>query len=331
MSDEPIETLPTVVETAISQLPEGWKSRLTKFLLKTLGVATVPQFAYKVGDQLDTLAGRQFVAMEMAKAVSQRLAADPAQVDRAMVRFWGAEAERQHNLESIAAQAVEEIAKHSPDEKECDEISEDWRRKFTSFAGDVSEPEMQSVWARVLAGEFTRPGSFSYRTLRTISEMQTEIAQIFAEIAQYKFGPDALFVNPEEWSAGVNYSKMKKLLDWDLIVEMPATSTRSFSKDERGRYFFWGVKNAMMIFKPDAPDVTKLPITLLSQAGREISSLLDENHERSTLNSMAEFLRRTLEDPEGVAVIGKRIDSAIVEPQFIWGTIEKLQAIPPAP
>ncbi|MBA4354443.1 MAG: hypothetical protein C0409_07095, partial [Novosphingobium sp.] len=113
----------------------------------------------------------------MYDTVAERWSQDPEMIERFEARIIEQEFGRQERLEAIASQAVEELkllSDHTDqsqgvnDEQSGQEeldVGEDWQRKFASFAQDVSEPQMQRVWARILAGEIRKPGSFSYRTM----------------------------------------------------------------------------------------------------------------------------------------------------------------------
>ena len=57
----------------------------------------------------------------------------------------------------------------------------DWFLRFFESASNVSNEDMQKLWATILAGEVTNPGSFSLRTLDTVYNMSQNEAMIFLE------------------------------------------------------------------------------------------------------------------------------------------------------
>lgn len=65
-------------------------------------------------------------------------------------------------------------------------FSVDWFVRFFEDAGNISDEEIQELWAKVLAGEIKQPGSFSLRTLdvlKNLSKSEAEIIQVLASYA----------------------------------------------------------------------------------------------------------------------------------------------------
>ena len=56
---------------------------------------------------------------------------------------------------------------------------DDWLNTFESEACQKSSEEMQERFARILAGEIKRPGTFSIRTIKLLGEIDSDIASIF--------------------------------------------------------------------------------------------------------------------------------------------------------
>ena len=61
----------------------------------------------------------------------------------------------------------------------------DWFLRFFEAAGNVSNEDMQSLWARILAGEVQKKGSFSFRaieTLKNLSKYEAEVLEYCSRI-----------------------------------------------------------------------------------------------------------------------------------------------------
>ena len=95
--------------------------------------------------------------------------------DRANERVKSRELQRQENLESMTAQAAQLM----PEDVSEQPVEPDWVAEFLNNSQDVSDEQMQSVWARILAGEVTKPGSFSRRTLAVVRTMSKLDADLF--------------------------------------------------------------------------------------------------------------------------------------------------------
>jgi hypothetical protein len=63
-------------------------------------------------------------------------------------------------------------------------VSEDWMVQFFQQAQDVGELEMQQLWAKILAGEVSKPGSFSRRTLERIRTLVRDEAELFTRLCR---------------------------------------------------------------------------------------------------------------------------------------------------
>lgn len=102
--------------------------------------------------------------------------------DRTENRLNYKEQKRQRNIESITAKAAENLESESNVSDE--EVDEDWTTRFFSYAEDISNNEMQEIWARILAGEVKKPKSFSLRTLDTLRNLSKEDAEVFMKFAR---------------------------------------------------------------------------------------------------------------------------------------------------
>ena len=78
-------------------------------------------------------------------------------------------------------------------------LDEDWLNVFERYVEDASTERMQHLWGRVLAGEIRKPGRYSTRTLRFLSEFTQADGLMFSEFAKSVLGdlaPSSL-VKPE--------------------------------------------------------------------------------------------------------------------------------------
>jgi hypothetical protein len=86
----------------------------------------------------------------------------------------------QANKEGVAKKAIEYLSRESEQVSDKPETpEEDWLNIFERYAEDASSEKLRDLWARVLAKEIRKPKSFSLRTMRFISELDSETAQLF--------------------------------------------------------------------------------------------------------------------------------------------------------
>lgn len=98
-------------------------------------------------------------------------------LQRAAHRLAAQERLRQQNLEEIVARATTDLA-NSGGVKHPDA---DWLGQFVQAAQDTSEPTIQALWAKILAGELERPESCSRRTLQMVRNLSREEAKVIAD------------------------------------------------------------------------------------------------------------------------------------------------------
>jgi len=84
---------------------------------------------------------------------------------RALGRLIEEEARKQLNMEQITQKALPQLV----DRARPKDISNDWLTNFFDKCRNISEEEMQALWARVLAGEANKPGSYSKRTVNFLT------------------------------------------------------------------------------------------------------------------------------------------------------------------
>ncbi|MDR6767484.1 hypothetical protein J2W88_002765 [Acidovorax delafieldii] len=60
------------------------------------------------------------------------------------------------------------------------QISVDWLNAFEREAAEITSEEMQLRFGKILAGEIKSPGSFSVRSIRLMSEIESDVAADFA-------------------------------------------------------------------------------------------------------------------------------------------------------
>lgn len=102
---------------------------------------------------------------------------------RAEARVKRREFLRQNNIEQTASRAV----KYLPEEVSEEPVDQDWLTRFFNTSMDVSDEKMQEVWARLLAGELEKPGSYSLRAMEVLKNITARDAIIFEKACRFAF------------------------------------------------------------------------------------------------------------------------------------------------
>ena len=98
-------------------------------------------------------------------------------LDRAAKRERIIILKQQQNLESIIHKAVN----YCDNENIVNKTDQDWFSHFIKLAENISNPVMQDLWAKILAGEIFQPGSFSLKALTEFKKMSIHDAKLLAK------------------------------------------------------------------------------------------------------------------------------------------------------
>jgi len=87
----------------------------------------------------------------------------------------------QGNIESVVEKTINQLHDVVSDTP----VETDWLVTFFDNVKNISNENMQTIWARILAGEINQPGSYSLRTLHFLKQMSQKEALLFAEFCSY--------------------------------------------------------------------------------------------------------------------------------------------------
>ena len=97
--------------------------------------------------------------------------------DRSNKRARLASLRKQKNIEAIVEKTYSFCA-----DKVIDKRTDlDWFNRFITLAEDISNKTMQDLWAKILAGELARAGTYSLKALKVFREMSIVEAKLLAK------------------------------------------------------------------------------------------------------------------------------------------------------
>lgn len=320
MSEEPnLSNLPTPIIDLITGIPKALIPASVKAIdrLISAGIDIPVAWLGQKKAQIEAqTAAYSAVESAIAKTVAAEAGASPAIVDQAM-KVLVRKAYRKHtNLVAVTQATLESLASDpgipidEPIAPNCPD--EDWLNLFERFAEDASTEKMQILWGRLLAGEIRRPGRFSLRTLRFISEVSQVEAQSFADIAEYGFGdfiPRKL-VNEENES-------FKKLINLEALgliqgVAAPIVHRLKFNADG---FAFLTEPPWFIGFKGPADSQKQNNALMLTKIGVELLTLLPERDPKKCAKRVSEAVR----DPDiEFAYYSIEGDETFATRAFVW-------------
>ena len=187
---------------------------------------------------------------------------------RAAQRRIEEDTRHQKHIEDITNKAIPHVDENASPEN----MDDDWIANLFEKCRIVSDEEMQSLWARVLATEANTPGTLSKRTVNLLSDFDKRDAELFTTFCGFCWEieniiPLVFDINAEIYNKhGINFHTLNHLKNIGLIeLQGPVGFEIGFPKDI---YYYHKQLNLEI---PENPN-TKLSIghTLLTKAGKEL-------------------------------------------------------------
>ena len=158
----------------------------------------------------------------------------------------------------------------------------DWYVRFYQASGNVSDETMQDLWAKLLAGEVSKPSTYSFKTIDVLRNLSKKDAELFQRVCSYSFcNANQILILPryDDYLEKYNiaYSDILKLSEQGLIFN-DGTIGQSVNITEESKLLFWDTETVMTIKSSDGKDtkvyIHEYPFT---QVGAEISTLVSVN------------------------------------------------------
>lgn len=122
---------------------------------------------------------------------------------------------------SNIAGTLSEAAKVVPADKavSAEPVDQDWALHFFDYASYASDDEVRAIWARILAGEISKPGSCSIRTMTTLSQLSRDEARTFEKVSKsVVWSGDRYFVSYERENKMIEFADAAVLQDAGLLA-----------------------------------------------------------------------------------------------------------------
>lgn len=180
------------------------------------------------------------------------------------------------NFLTISKKADAHLSK-IPVKKEYDAYDFDWFMRFYETVGNISNEEMQELWARILAGEINQTQVFSLQTMDVLKNVGKEDALLFDKICQFSICSEGEYSLPryDEYlkQAEIQYSDIMRLRELGLIFN--DASIALTVKLKNGMNFLMLNRELLLTYniydeQLDEFQVAQYPFT---KVGNEIASL----------------------------------------------------------
>lgn len=202
------------------------------------------------------------------------------------------ETPKRENREKVAEKAQ---TIHIEGEKDEDKtIDTDWLNRFFGIVEDVSDEDMQDIWARILAGENKHPSSYSLRTLDVLRNMSKEEAKLFVDCTKYLCLKDKLLIEDDY---GLSLDEQLLLTDIGLISNEDLQNI--ITVNPKGTMNIVVNKNHLLVFTnpTDNKKEIKIKDRQLTRVGKELLNLIDETDYLKAVDVIVKKLKGAGFDP----------------------------------
>lgn len=193
---------------------------------------------------------------------------------RALIRFVGEEAKKQDNMEKITEKALP----HLKESSKPDDIEDDWIANFFDKCRIVSDEEMQSLWAKVLAGEANSPGAYSKRTVNMLGSLDKIDARLFTSLCGFGWflgNIVPLIFNEQEAiynEHGIDFNALTHLDSIGLINFGVVTGFNRLKLPKRLSVLYYGTILSLE-FQQEENNALGIGKVLLTSAGQELARI----------------------------------------------------------
>jgi len=212
-----------------------------------------------------------------AARISAQAAVEVSEIQqRGLVRMIEEQGLQQANIERISVLALPDVK----DDAKPENIDSDWLRYFFAQSRIVSGSEMQSLWARLLAGEANSPGSFSRRTLAFVSSLDKQDAELFTALCKFAWmipneTPLIYDQNESVYQAhGLGFDALNHLAAVGLVTYEP-TPLAGFVRNVQDRVLKVNYFDKQVIIELPTTEGSAFPIgqILLTRIGQELAPI----------------------------------------------------------
>lgn len=205
-------------------------------------------------------------------------------VERSNFRLQYQQAKKEQNIESVIGKAVLELGDKTTNSTE--EVDEDWYTRFFETVEDISDEQVQSLWARILAGEVLKPRTYTYRLLSVLRNISKNELDIILKIAPLVCGDVILNEHTSLKSKGITGQDISILGDMGVLkdgglqarcIELKSGDVKLFSQTDKFAFVFHNRGKEYINYFIDVFEIT--------ETGKKIFELANEKIDMDSIKS----------------------------------------------
>ncbi len=233
--------------------------------------------------------------------IAAHIMSDPDQAQRALAIYGRMSSQFENTTATLALVAEElKLSTAVPSETEAndpDTLDEDLLNRWEHYAGGATSEQLRERWARVLASEIRRPGTFSPKILRIVDELEAQVAILFERFCKTRIG---------SWAPAISHDltsvELEVLSDAGLIRDEEIPRSIDFATTTRGDGSRWwmlrndsfgvvvreasdlqGIGTSQLSFDDvrTMDGVLKINVNVLTTSGQALASIVPNNEEEA--------------------------------------------------
>jgi hypothetical protein len=311
-----MNTITDTIETVITGIPAPVRKNFIKAFGQLCTAAIDIPIAWLEGRSAEiraTTEARLQIIRKQGVIISEQLEIPTEYITKASSKFASKVIREQLNLDRITLNAANELSNNKEIEsnKETQEISEDWLNEFENLARLKSSEDMKLVFGKILSGEIIKPGSFSIKTIKLISQLDNQAAKLFqifcsqaislraagnifdARVVSFSGSAASNSLNP----FGLSFDSLNVLHEYGLIISdynsyMHYSACIANKQKQVGGILHFQNKNFGLV----PSDEVKYDKTLqlhgvaLTKAGKELMDIIPLTHADNYKDALIKFL-----------------------------------------
>ena len=318
-----LETITDLIEAASTGVPAPIRKNFFKVLGQLCTAAADVPVAYlegKAEEYRAVAAARRKLIEKSGTKTSEKITVPQSLVDRATEKYLGKILNQQTTLNDIVEQAGKNIVADSSITPRLDvpqvegekEVANDWLNEFEEIAKLKNSADMKSAFSKILSGEIVKPGSYSIRTLRILSQLDNSAAKLFQQLVSCTIRSQVfthvidrrvvgLSGNPGSNSLqkfGLTFSALNILQEYGLIISdynSYSNYALSIANDEKvvTLPILFGNKSYGLVRNNDMgiPETFKLSGVAYTNAGSELFDIVEVEPNQEYFNDLVQFLK----------------------------------------
>lgn len=225
------------------------------------------------------------------------------------------------------AELADQVFKHDYQNKadENQKYDFDWYMRFYDIVGNISDEEMQALWARILAGEIHRKGTYSLQLLDILKNFTQKQAELFNKVCSHCFiSEDNVYIpNDNEYLQFANIT-YQDILDLDALGLINGSGTTSLRvKVQPDRPSLLGNDMLRMVIEYSGQSNATQEFSFLqfpfTSAGRELVTLIGKHGSEKDFLYFVKLLIKKNPIGASFVITPKRV---VVKDNSIW--LEKI-------